>query len=579
MTPSRRFKLSLRREVSVLLPATLFLLVLLSGFAVLSYRSGVQLLIEERQIEASTLARQVASSLDSGPLPSEAALHRRAPRAQSIAIMDRQGNPLVSYGDFGTGPLLGSLEGPQLVQTLAIGPDSQVGPVVAGLTPLQTDEGTRFVRVDLPATQLDRQRRTVQKLLWVVLPVDVALMGLVLLFLPSLTRPFDALLQQARTLGDEPGDEDEVTFLISTVEKAMASLREPAAAAPEDDIAVLQRTLAPSLESGFLLLDMGGSVLAANQVGSELLEIDPPSEPIPVDVCLAHHAAFCEALKKAVDQASGLPRQEVLIETSKGSRLLGLTVHALRRDDGIVRGHLVLFVDLTETQRLADKEQLATSLAQLGELAAGVAHELRNSLATLRGYLTLIERRPQQESITDFLSEIRRESDHLQRVLEDFLAFARPETTRIEAVNLIQIVRRAAADPALDGTQVDIEIEDSAPQTLQGDSQLLERAIRNLLHNASEAHSGVGVEKPIAVRLERGNHQVQLVIEDRGPGVPPVVRERLFQPFATGRPDGVGLGLSLAHRIVTLHGGTVDLEDRPGGGTRVTLSFPLDVFE
>ena len=579
MTPSRRFQLGLRREVSVLLPATLFLLVLLSGFAVLSYRSGVQLLIEERQIEASSLARQVASSLSTGPLPTEAALHRRAPRAQSIAVTDKQGHPLVSFGDFGTGPLLGTLQGPQLSQTMAIGPNSQVGPVVAGFTPLETGEGARVVRVDLAATQLDRQRRTAQKLLWVVLPVDVALMGLVLLFLPSLTRPFDALLQQARTLGGEPGDEDEVTFLISTVEKALAALREPEATAPEDDITVLQRTLAPSLESGFLLIDMGGLVLAVNQVGAELLEIEPPAVPIPVVEYLAHHSAFCRALETAIDQATGLPRQEVLIDTSKGGRLLGLTVHALRRDDGTVRGHLVLFVDLTETQRLAEQEQLATSLTQLGELAAGVAHELRNSLATLQGYLTLIERRPHQESITDFLSEIRRESDHLQRVVEDFLAFARPETTRIEAVNLIQIVRRAAADPALDGTAIGIEIEDSTPQTLQGDSQLLERAIRNLLHNASEAQSRVGEETPIAVRLERDNHQLQLVIEDRGPGVPEAVRERLFQPFVTGRPEGVGLGLSLTHRIVTLHGGTVGLEDRANGGTRATLSFPIDVSE
>jgi signal transduction histidine kinase len=579
MTSSRRFQLGLRREVSVLLPATLFLLVLLSGFAVLSYRSGVQLLIEERQIEVSALARQLATTLAVGPLPSEAALHRRAPRAKSIVVLDDQGHPLVSYGDFGTGPLLASLQGPQLSQTSAIGPDSDVGPVVVGFAPLNRSEGTQIVRVDLPATQLDRQRRTAQRLLWVVLPVDVALMGLVLLFLPSLTRPFDALLQQARTLGGEPGDEDEVTFLISTVEKAMAALREPEDRAPEDDIAVLQRTLAPSLESGFLLLDMDGKVLAVNPVGAELLEVDPPPEPTPVGVLLPHHVAFHEALAKAADQATGLPRQEVVIETSLGSRLLGLTVHALRRDDGAVRGHLVLFVDLTETQRLAEQEQLETSLAQLGELAAGVAHELRNSLATLRGYLTLIERRPQEESINDFLSEIRRESDHLQRVLEDFLTFARPETTRIEAVSLAQVVRRAAADPALEGTVVQIEIEDKAPHTLQGDSQLLERAIRNLLHNAVEAQSGSGTEEPIQTRLSKDQRQVELVIEDRGPGLPDQVRERLFQPFVTGRPDGVGLGLSLTHRIVTLHGGTVDLEDRPDGGTRVTLSFPLDVFE
>jgi signal transduction histidine kinase len=579
MTPSRRFQLGLRREVSVLLPAILFLLVLLSGFAVLSYRSGVQLLIEERQIEASALARQVASTLTVGPLPSEVSLHRRAPRAKGIVVLDDQGQPLVSYGDFGSGPLLASLEGPQLSQTSAIGPDSEVGPVVAGFTPLDRGEGAQIVRVDLPATQLERQRRTAQKLLWVVLPVDVALMGLVLLFLPSLIRPFDTLLQQARTLGGEPGDEDEVTFLISTVEKAMASLREPPDRAPEDDIAVLQRTLAPSLESGFLLLDIEGRVLAVNPVGAELLEVEPPAEPTPVGVLLPHHGAFHEALAKAAEQATGLPRQEVVIDTSQGNRLLGLTVHALRRDDGAVRGHLVLFVDLTETQRLAEQEQLATSLAQLGELAAGVAHELRNSLATLRGYLTLIERRPQEESINDFLSEVRRESDHLQRVLEDFLAFARPETTRIEAVNLAQVVRRAAADPALEGTVVNLEIEDTPLHTLQGDSQLLERAIRNLLHNAVEAQSGIGVEEPVRTRLSKDQSRVELVIEDRGPGLPVHVRERLFQPFVTGRPEGVGLGLSLTHRIVTLHGGTVDLEDRTDGGTRVTLSFPVGVFE
>ena len=579
MTSARRFQLGLRREVSVLLPAILFLLVLLSGFAVLSYRSGVQLLIEERQIEASALARQLASTLAMGPLPSEVALHRRAPRARSIAVLDSQGTPLVSSGDFGTGPLLATLAGPRLSQTSAIGPDSEVGPVVAAFTPLDRDDEARMVRVDLSATQLDRQRRTAQKFLWVVLPVDVALMGLVLLFLPSLIRPFDTLLQQARTLGGEPGDEDEVTFLISTVEKAMASLREPDDRAPEDDIAVLQRTLAPSLESGFLLLDMDGLVLAVNPVGSELLEVEPPTEPNPVDVLLPHHVAFCDALTKAVDRATGLRRQEVVIDTSQGSRLLGLTVHALRRDDGAVRGHLVLFVDLTETQRLAEKQQLVTSLTQLGELAAGVAHELRNSLATLRGYLTLIERRPQEESITDFLAEIRRESDHLQRVLEDFLAFARPETTRVEAVDLVQVVRRAAADPALQGATVDIEIDESAPRTLQGDSQLLERAVRNLLHNAAEAQKGIGAEESIRATLRRVERQVALVIEDRGPGLPSQVRERLFQPFVTGRPDGVGLGLSLTHRIVTLHGGTVDLEDRPGGGTKVSLSFPVDVFE
>ena len=133
---------------------------------------------------------------------------------------------------------------------------------------------------------------------------------------------------------------------------------------------------------------------------------------------------------------------------------------------------------------------------------------------------------------------------------------------------------------AIDQSGLDsIEIEPSVPRTLQGDSQLLERAIRNLLHNAFEAQAAVGTGETIRASLRREENRVELALEDRGPGLPENVRQRLFQPFVTGRPEGVGLGLSLTHRIVTLHGGTVQLEDRQGGGTRVVVSFPLDVFE
>ena len=149
-----------------------------------------------------------------------------------------------------------------------------------------------------------------------------------------------------------------------------------------------------------------------------------------------------------------MKRQECAIDTPAGERVLGLTAHPLRRDDGAVRGFLVLFADLTDAQRETAEIRLADSLSQLGELTAGVAHELRNSLATLRGYLTLVERAPDEESIADYLAEIRRESDHLERVLEDFLTFARPGSARPQRVDLLALVHRAAADPALGGAAV-----------------------------------------------------------------------------------------------------------------------------
>jgi signal transduction histidine kinase len=271
---------------------------------------------------------------------------------------------------------------------------------------------------------------------------------------------------------------------------------------------------------------------------------------------------------------SAAQRREIEIQRAGERRTVGLTVHPLRRDDGKVRGSLILFADLTETRKRAEEERLGASLAQLGELSAGLAHEQRNSLATLRGYLTLIERAPDEESITDYLEEIRRESDHLQRVLEDFLSFARPGSVRHEEVDLAAIARRAALDPALDGFEVEVISEAGEDAAIKGDAQLLERAVRNLLHNAAEAERGAGLEGPLRVRLEASADGPTLSIEDRGPGLPAEVRERLFQPFATGRAGGVGLGLALARRIVDLHGGRLTLEDRGEGGTRATISIP-----
>jgi signal transduction histidine kinase len=212
-------------------------------------------------------------------------------------------------------------------------------------------------------------------------------------------------------------------------------------------------------------------------------------------------------------------------------------------------------------------------------MAGGVAHELRNSLATLRGYLTLIERRPDEESIADYLEEIRHEADHLERVLEDFLAFARPGTARFEELSLTQLAGRAAGDPSLAGMEVRVRtVAETADVRLRGDAQLLERALRNLLHNAAQAEREAGGKGPIELAIEPGPEGIEMSIEDRGPGLPAEVRDRLFHPFATGRRGGVGLGLALAHRIVTLHGGRIRLEDRPGGGTRALLVFPSDTI-
>lgn len=569
-------RLGLRREVLILLPVALLLLVVLSTFTLFSFRNALELLAEERQRDAGELARAVAARLasGSGAFPRSAReLQEMAPGALGVALADAAGARLEAVGEVPLANLLAPAAGLSLEQPLGVGPDERLPDTVAGFAPLSLRAERRYVRIDLPAGALASQRRSLAVLTVFVLTINGALVLLVLLFLRHLLAPWETLLARARAMG-VAGDEDEVQFLLATFERALSELAGREGRRAEDDIAALERTLSASLQSGLLLLDREGAVLALNAVGAALLNAELPEPGRPLSEVLAGQPELLEVLSGAIAEGSSPQRQECTVRSGPETLTVGLTVHPLRRDDGGVRGHLILFADLTEVLRRAEESRLEESLARLGEMAGGVAHELRNSLATLRGYLTLIERRPDEDSIADFLSEIRHEADHLERVLQDFLSFARPGTARLQDLSLARLLARAAADPVLSG--VEVRVRPGADAVLKGDPQLLERAVRNLLHNAAEAEREAGRAGPVEVSIDPQADGVEVAIEDRGPGLVPEVRARLFHPFATGRRGGVGLGLSLAHRIVTLHGGRIRLEDRPGGGTRAVLFFPRD---
>jgi signal transduction histidine kinase len=617
----RRPRSSLRREVLILLPAAVLLLVVLSTFTLFTYRGAIALVTEERRTEAAQLARALAARLAQQPAePSPERLRELAPQASAVTLIGATGAPLAVAGDLPSAAApLAPLGGAPPQQPVGAGPDDSLPEAVAGFAPFQVPAGRRYVRVDLPAPLLAGQRRIMGPLSAVVVSIDAALAILVLLFLRRLLEPYDSLLARARAVdassaggGSERGGEgagpstgaggrrgavgeaegeDEVAFLLATFDRAVETLAGRAGRSVEDDIAALERTLSASLKSGLLVLDKDGRLLALNAVGAALLGTPPAAPGTALADLLAGQPELLGLLGRAVGEGQALERQECAVRSAGEDLTLGLTVHPLRRDGGGVRGYLVLFADLTGARRQADASRLAESLASLGELAGGVAHELRNGLATLRGYLTLIERHPDEESAAGFLGEIRRESDHLQRVVEDFLSFARPGTARLEEFSLAEVAARAAADPALGGAEVVVRMpagrgaaEDGAAGQgapggrLRGDPGLVLRALRNLLHNAVEAQREAGQAAPVEVAIDETAEGVELTIDDRGRGVPPELRDRLFHPFATGRPGGIGLGLALAQRIVVLHHGRIRLEDRPGGGTRARVFFPRDTF-
>lgn len=575
----RRRRLGLRSEILILLPVATLVLVALSVFTLFSFRNALFQVAEERRAEAARIARDLAVDIARDPQRSAAILRGASRFSLGAALSDEHGATLVKGGDFQDSNVLAPLEGRFPQAPIAVGPNDYLLETIAGFAPFGPLGARRVVRVDFAAASLGAQGRGVAILSWVVIAVSVGLAALVIFFLGYAVQPYDALLARARTVS-APGDRDEIEFLVHTFDQAIHSLARQGEGAGQDDIAALERALAPSLESGLLLLDREGGVLALNPTAERILGTSAPPAGTAAAVALAAYPALLGLVERALVTGGGVQRAECAIEIPAPEaghtlqRTLGLTVHPLRRDDGGVRGFLILFADLTEARRGEEQGRLAESLARIGELAAGIAHELRNSLATLRGYLTLIERRPAEEAVEDYLGEIRRETDHLQRVLEDFMAFARPGSARLEEIDLQAVVRRAVTDPALGGAVIALDLRVPGAALLRGDAQLLERAVRNLLHNAVQAEAASPAASQVEARVRQTSEGIELEVCDRGPGLPPAVREHLFHPFASGRPGGVGLGLALALRIVDLHGGQIRLEDRPGGGTRAVAFFP-----
>jgi signal transduction histidine kinase len=585
--PSR----GLWREATFVLPLALLLFAGLGLATLASYRGAVERFAIEREAEARAAAERIAETLaQGGPRGLERHL-RSLPPGAAIAILDDSGQTLESLGyaaggDVSSAAILAALP----AAPDALGPESVGWDAVVALAPflVRRDGATeerRFLRLDLPAATLAAQRRSLALLTPLVVVASIAAALVVALFFRALVRPYETLLARARALpGAESADErDELAFLVRTFDRALASLG-VSDRVGGGDLAPLAGELGRTLDGGFLLLDAEGRLLVATPAAIELLGAGAPAPGTPLVDALVGAPAENEALAHALATGTALPRATFRLQPAGGAtaeaespRAIGVTVEPLRGEGARLRGFLVVAADVSASERAQARERLAEGLAQLGELAAGVAHELRNGLAALGGWLQLLGRRPLEPEAAECARELEHETRQLARVVDEFLAFARPGTRRLEPVDLAELVRRAARDPSGGGAEIRLRIA-VEPAPIAGDELLLERALRNLLANATAANADAASAEPVEIALARSGDRFEVEIADRGPGVPAALRERLFEPFASGRSGGVGLGLALARRIVVLHGGEIALDDRAGGGTVVRLRLPADTF-
>ena len=255
---------------------------------------------------------------------------------------------------------------------------------------------------------------------------------------------------------------------------------------------------------------------------------------------------------------------------------LGFSCAVLRDNGGESEGTVVIFQDLTRMVEMEDQLRRSERLVTVGQLAAGLAHEIRNPLASLSGSIELLESElPQLESDARRLFQIvHRETERLNRLLTEFLHFARPDPIRQEPIALRRFFAELEAllrtGP---GAAVSLAVEIPEPLRVFGDPDRLRQAFWNLLLNAVEAEPAGG-----AVRVEAGpaggGSEVEIAIEDHGEGIPKDRLARIFDPFFTTKPNGTGLGLATVHRIVEAHAGRILIHSCVGEGTTIRVVLP-----
>ena len=250
------------------------------------------------------------------------------------------------------------------------------------------------------------------------------------------------------------------------------------------------------------------------------------------------------------------------------------TIVPLLNERGKPYQYIAIRADITARKEAEARLTHQAALARVGQLAAVVAHEVKNPLAGVKGAVqVLMSRRsandPEQQVMRDIVGRI----DALNELIGDLLVFARPRPPRLARVDLRYLVEEAISmlrrDPL--GATIGVTTE-AAEVTIDADAELIRATVLNLLINAAQALDGAG---RITIAVSRHGDSAVIDIRDNGPGVPPAMREEVFEPFVTTKARGGGLGLPIARRTAELHGGSLTLVNPPDGGTLMRLTLPI----
>jgi len=284
-------------------------------------------------------------------------------------------------------------------------------------------------------------------------------------------------------------------------------------------------------------------------------------------------------LSALLEGAGGeLRRADIELQTSKGQELtVGVTVSPLRDVRDHVIGRIVNFQDLTELRRLEKQTRLQDRLVTVGQLAAGIAHEIRNPLASISGSIELLKQAPQaSEDDRALMTIVNREIGRIDVLIGDLLDYAHPRPVRATEFDLGVLVEEtlqvARGDQAFGDVEVTSEVDKPLP--INADPAKLRQVLWNLVRNAADAASAGG--KHVKVSARDGADEATITVSDDGPGIPPAQLAHIFDPFFTTKSKGTGLGLATCHTLIAEHHGQIEVESEVGKGTKMVVTVPRE---
>jgi signal transduction histidine kinase len=351
---------------------------------------------------------------------------------------------------------------------------------------------------------------------------------------------------------------------------------------------VFFRHIVSGMRNGVLAITRDGLLALMNDEAYRIFGVTPHESDMgrPVAEVLGEHHEIVRVLSSVFDLHLLPNRVELRLRPS--GKVIGYTLALVRDDSGAVLGAAMFFKDLTRVEQLEERERLRDRLAAVGEMAAAIAHEVKNPLAGIEVMAGLLRRKisdaPEaQAALTDIINEAKMANAIVQEVLD----FVRPIRLQMEHTSIADAVQAAVQLADTQARRGDIEVDVRVPQGLpliQGDQHQLAQLFTNLLANAYEAMGGRGqvAITATAMRLESDadrREAVQVEVTDNGPGMPQDVADRVFDPFFTTKAKGSGLGLSIVRKIVDAHDGQIDLKTAIGRGTTIRVTLPTRAID